>query len=342
MKDKNRGLRIGLKILCTIEALVLILLAGGTFYIHHMLGKINRVDQASMSVEEAQKENEQYKSTEPTVDFTGPTLSGEDVDWGGDVDTEIGVTEQIVNIMLIGQDRRPGEPRSRSDTMILCTINTKTKTLTMTSFMRDLYVQIPGYGNNKMNAAYAWGGMELLNKTMEKNFGIHVDGNVEVDFTQFAQIVDLLGGVEMELRGDEAKWINETAGYGSLTKGVQRLDGTQAMLYSRVRSLDGDGDFSRTNRQRKVLNSMVGEMRGSSLSELLNLLNEVLPMVTTDMTNTEIIGYATDMFPILSGINIVSQRVPASGMYYGAMIDGMACLVADMNKTRNMLQETLG
>ena len=342
MKDKNRGLRIALKILCTIEALVLILLAGGTFYIHHMLGKINRVDQQMMTQEEV----EQYLSTEPTEtvspDFTGPTMSGEDVDWGEDVDATIGKTEQIVNILLIGQDRRPGQARSRSDTMILCTINTKTKTLTMTSFLRDLYVQIPGYGSNKMNAAYVWGGMELLNQTLEKNFGIHVDGNIEVDFTQFVKIVDLLGGVEMELRKDEARWINMAAEYGSLTEGLQRLDGTQAMLYSRIRSLDGDGDFSRTNRQRKVINSIIGGVKDSSLSELLSLLNEVLPMVTTDMSNTEIIGYATDMFPMLSGINIVSQRVPADGMYYGAMIDGMACLVADMNKARAMLQETLG
>ena len=207
--------------------------------------------------------------------------------------------------------------------------------------MRDLYVQIPGYGNNRINAAYAWGGMELLNKTLEKNFGICIDGNVEVDFNQFAQIVDLLGGVPMELRNDEAQYINVDT-QSSLSGGMQILNGKQALSYSRIRNLDADADFSRTNRQRKVITALVGQLKDAGLVKLLGLLDDVLPMVTTDMGNGEILGYATKVFPMLSGATMSSQRIPADGAYYGAMIDGMSVLVADMDKTRELLRSTIG
>jgi LCP family protein required for cell wall assembly len=344
-KKKGSGLRSALIALCVIQGLVLLVFGGLTGAIYYYAGRTNQIshqDQSMMTPEEAQ----QYLATEeteiPDPDFSGPTMGQEDVDWGNEEEAPVEKTEQIINILLIGQDRRPGEGRSRSDTMILCTVNKEAGTLTLTSFMRDLYVQIPGYGSSKMNAAYVWGGMALLNQTIEKNFGIHIDGNVEVDFSQFANIVDQLGGVELELRRDEANWINGAAGYGQLTAGLQRMDGTQTMLYSRIRSLDPDADFSRTNRQRKVINAIVTQTQDSSLTELLKLLDEILPMFTTDMSSSQIIGYATDLFPMLSGITVVSQRVPADGMYRGVMIDGMACLVADMDATRQMLRQTLG
>jgi LCP family protein required for cell wall assembly len=243
--------------------------------------------------------------------------------------------------LLIGQDRRPGETRARSDSMILCTVNKNTKSIVLTSFLRDLYVQIPGYGNNRINASYAWGGMELLNETLEQNFGIHVDGNVEVDFNQFADIVDLLGGVPMELRNDEAAYINGDT-QSNLSGGYQTLNGKQALSYSRIRNLDADGDLSRSNRQRKVLDAMFSQVKNAGLVKLLSLLDEILPMVTTDMGNGEILGYAAKVFPMFSGASMTSQRIPADGAYKLAMIDGMSVLVADMDKTRTLLQETLG
>ena len=259
-------------------------------------------------------------------------MDDEEVEWGQLEGTLLGESDDVINILLIGQDRRPGETRSRSDSMILCTVNRNDKTIVLTSFMRDLYVQIPGYGNNRINASYAWGGMELLNKTLEQNFGIYIDGNVEVDFEQFTEIVDLLGGVPMELRADEAQYINIDT-QSSLTEGMQQLTGKQALSYSRIRNLDADADFSRTNRQRKVLDALFRQVKDAGLVRLLTLLDEVLPMVTTDMGNGEILGYATKVFPMMSGVSISSQRVPADGAYKGAMIDGMSVLVADMDKT---------
>lgn len=338
---KRSGKRAALVVLCSVLAVILTAMLGVTAVAHSLMNKMNRVDgseQSTMSAEEMQEFLENQKQEESG---SGPSISDSDVDWGEMVSTLLGDSDDVINILLIGQDRRPGETRARSDSMILCTVNRDSKSIILTSFMRDLYVQIPGYGNNRINASYAWGGMELLNQTMEQNFGIYIDGNVEVDFNQFADIVDLLGGVPMELRSDEASYINSGTG-SSLSSGMQVLNGEQALCYSRIRKLDADGDFSRTNRQRKVISALFNQVKDSGLTTLLGLLNEVLPMVTTDMSNGEILGYAAKVFPMFSGATITSQRVPANDAYYGAMIDGMSVLVADMDKTREMLQQTLG
>ena len=341
MRKRKNGKRIALIVLCTVLAAVLTAMVGVTVMAHSLMNKMNRVEDensATISIQEMEQYLEEEKQQETGQ---GPAIRDEEVEWGQLEGTLLGESDDVINILLIGQDRRPGETRSRSDSMILCTVNRNDKTIVLTSFMRDLYVQIPGYGNNRINASYAWGGMELLNKTLEQNFGIYIDGNVEVDFEQFTEIVDLLGGVPMELRADEAQYINIDT-QSSLTEGMQQLTGKQALSYSRIRNLDADADFSRTNRQRKVLDALFRQVKDAGLVRLLTLLDEVLPMVTTDMGNGEILGYATKVFPMMSGVSISSQRVPADGAYKGAMIDGMSVLVADMDKTRTLLQETLG
>jgi LCP family protein required for cell wall assembly len=210
----------------------------------------------------------------------------------------------------------------------------------MTSFLRDLWVEIPGYGNNRLNAAYAAGGMGLLDKTLQHNFGIRVDGNIEVDFTQFSRIIDLLGGVELELRQDEANLINGECG-SSLRAGLQTLNGNEALSYARIRKLDADSDLSRSNRQRKVLTSLVAKFKDSDMNTMLKLLDQVLPMVTTDMKQAEIIGLATEVFPMLMKLEMVSQRIPADGAYRFATISGMSVVQADMDAARDLLEQTL-
>ena len=246
---------------------------------------------------------------------------------------------RLIHILLVGRDESQ-DAVSRSDSMILCSFQPETNRIVLTSFLRDLYVEIPGYSNNRINAAYAAGGMSLLNETLEENFGLYIDGNVEVDFAQFAEIVDLLGGVEIELRQDEANVVNEETG-SSLSAGIQKLNGDQALAYARIRKLDADGDFSRTNRQRTVLNAMVEAYKGTKLTTVLSLVSEILPMITTDMSNGKILSMALELFPLLSGAQIVSQRVPADGTYTNQMISGMSVLVADMDAARQMLEETL-
>ena len=340
-KSRSSGGKTALVVLCVILGVILTALLGVTIYANRLLNRINYInpgDQETMSREEV----DAYLATEETdPEGTEPTMDEADVDWGDENPAEIGKEDHIINILLIGQDARPGEKRTRSDVMILCTFNKDTNTLVMTSFLRDLYVRIPDYGSNKMNTAYAFGGMQLLDATMETNFGIHVDGNVEVNFEQFADIIDTLGGVELELRGDEARMINSAVKGSKLKAGVQRLNGDQALCYSRIRKLDSDADFSRTNRQRKVLDSLIREFKNADMATVLNLLEQIMPMITTDMKPDEIIGYATELFPLLASANIVSQRVPIDGAYVGRRIDGRSVLVADMNVTREYLHKTL-
>ena len=224
--------------------------------------------------------------------------------------------------------------------MILCTYNKTNSQLTMTSFLRDLYVPIPGHGSNRINAAYSFGGTPLLKKTIDQNFNIAIDGSIEVDFTHFSEIIDQLGGLKIELRQDEAKVINRQAG-SSLTEGLQHLDGFQVLTYSRIRSLDIDGDVSRTNRQRKVLNALVDSLRESSLKELTPIIGKILPMLTTDMNRGQLFLYAMEILPHLSQMEIHSQRIPADGTFSDQTIDGMSVLVADMAQQRQYLRESL-
>lgn len=335
--------RVMMVILCIVLGLVLAAFISGTFFARYLLGLMNRPDDtAQETLTQEQIEEMMKEETVAPGETVAPVVDDDDIDWGEQEGTLIETGKDIVNIMLIGQDARPGEGRARSDSMILVTFNKKDKTITMTSFLRDLYVKIPGYADNKMNAAYAFGGMELLNETLAVNFGVQVDGNVEVNFSRFAEVIDLLGGVDMELRQDEANYINQYTYRYELGAGMQHLDGEQALFYSRIRHLDADSDFSRTHRQRKVLNALIEKFRDTKLTTLLGLLDDILPMITTDMSNEQIIKYVKDLAPMLADCSIVSQRVPQDGKYYGATINQLSCIVADMDAARELLKQTMG
>lgn len=244
---------------------------------------------------------------------------------------------RVVNLLLIGQDRREDEHQSRSDSMILCSLRPDSGQLTMTSFLRDLYVPIPGHGSNRINAAYAYGGMQLLETTIEENFDISINGCIEVDFQQFSQIIDVLGGVSLELRQDEADYINRETG-SELTEGIQSLNGQQALTYSRIRSLDLDGDFSRTDRQRRVISALVEGCRQAEPTALIRLMKQLLPMITTDLNPGQLLLLAARTAPHLPDLRITSQRIPADGTFTDETIDGMSVLSADLEQARTLLQ----
>lgn len=331
-KRPSSPARTAMKLLCTLLGVILVVMLGATLFFQYQTGIL---PEDSLGITELFS----LDSLQGLFSLSTPDWDSSLLDGGGE-GLIGGSGSNIVNILLIGQDARENEERARSDSMILCTFNKKTKQLTMTSILRDLYVSIPGHGSNRINAAYAWGGSELLKETLTQNFGLYINGTVEVDFEQFPQIIDLLGGVEIELRQDEANLINSETG-SSLSAGVQTLTGDQALSYSRIRKLDPDSDFSRTARQRKVMLAILNAYRSSGLTTMLSLMKNILPMVTTDMGNLEIIMLAAEVFPALSGTEIVSQYIPAEGMYSGQMIDGMSVLVPDTNAIRQMLEQTL-
>lgn len=317
--------RSAMKLLCTLLGLILAVMVGFTAIFQYIMGRLNYTQLPS-------------RDPEGVVAVFSEGIASLSSSSGNK--TIGGVGSGLINILLVGQDRREGETQARADSMILCTFHKESGQLTMTSFLRDLYVPIPGHHDNRINASYSIGGMDLLRQTLEENFDLHVDGCVEVDFSQFSEIVDRLGGVEIELRQDEAEVINRETG-SALSSGVQRLNGSQALTYSRIRSLDADGDFSRTNRQRKVITALLGSYRNVRFSELIPTINTLLPMISTDLNQAQILLYALEVLPALSGAQITSQRVPADGTYTDQTIDGMSVLVADMDTARQLLRESL-
>ena len=169
-----------------------------------------------------------------------------------------------VHFLLVGRDAHgPGE-NGRSDSMILCSVDTGAKRVTLISFLRDIYLRIPGHGSNRLNAAYSWGGAELLKQTLQENFGVTADVTLEIDFEGFQNVIDQLGGVDIDLTDEEADHLNNGHGW-SLHAGVNHLDGQQALAYSRIRYLDSD--FYRTERQRNVLTALLTTYGGADYVE---------------------------------------------------------------------------
>lgn len=330
--------RTALIALCVALAVILVALVAGTIYMEYMLNLINKnPDDSTMSSDEYQDfiNNE----TEPSnPDFTGETIDPDDVVWVPNTEP-VEPKEHIINIMLIGQDRRPGEARSRSDVMILCTVNTQTRELTVTSFMRDMYVPIPGYQDNRINVCYKLGGMKLLDKCLETNFGIHVDGNFEVDFDGFIDIIDLVGGVEIELTKSEANHLISNG--HKVRTGKNLLNGEAALTYARNRST-GNGDFSRTERQRKIVSALFEKCKSMNLVQLQNLMTKALPMLTTDLSNREILKLLLDVLPVLGNLKVNTQRLPADGTFKYATIRGMSVLVPDLEANREILKKYMG
>jgi len=330
---KNKKNKLLLRIAIVVLAVLLVVLIVLAVAMNYVFGKIGRYDETEPSNSEPVVENFETENTEE--DFTGETVDPEDVEFD---EVELLGNKNVVNILLVGNDTRYEWEDGRADTIILVSLNKKKNSVQLTSFMRDLYVQIPGYLDNKINASFRFGGIELLNQTLEKNFGIVVDGNVEVNFDSFVEVVDILGGVDVELDWEEKNYMYVSHGY-VLPEGKNHLGGYQALCYARMRHVSG-GDFSRSERQREVITSVIESLKESDLSTVLELIDKVLPYVTTDLTDAEIINYATVGLSVLAGgAEITSLRIPADDAHYATMISEMSVLVPDLAMCQEDLKE---
>lgn len=258
----------------------------------------------------------------------------------------------VVNILLIGNDSRENGTDGRSDAMILVSVSSKTKTIYMTSLLRDMYVKIPGYKDNRLNAAYSYGGAELLMETIEQNFDIPVNRYVLVNFEAFAGLVDAVGGVELELSSEEIEYVNGyLVEYNMLTgrpqgtddmdtsaSGLVHLNGPQALAYSRNRYLGTD--FGRTERQRKVLSAIIKKLPSAVLTNAGELMDELLPNLTTNLTQNECLRLSL-MAGKLVTYDIVSDNIPQPGTYKNATIREMAVLEVDFEKNIKYLKEKI-
>ena len=327
------------KVLITILSILLALLLivlGVLLYVDRLVGMITQeTSTPTMNAQEMEEFLEQNKET-MDPEFTGEVIDPGDVEWE-DQDGQYLHSDNVVNILLIGQDRRPGESRARSDSMILCSFNKETKELTLTSFMRDMYVSIPGYSAHKINSSFAWGGMSLLNETLKQNFGIVIDGNFAVDFNSFTNVIDIMGGVDLYLTSAEANYINAYR----YSEGINHLDGKDALEYARIRYI-GNADFGRTQRQRNVINAVVKKCMTLSLGELNDLMEQVLPLLSTNMDKSTIMGYAAELLPMVAGLKInESLRIPADGTFSYAWVSEMSVLKTDFEANRQLLRENI-
>ena len=331
-KNKKKKTKRPVRVLAIVCAVVLILtgvlMAGGAIYISSMLGLINY-------------------DTGDDIDYSNLPMLPDDED-DGTVDNVIenptpvnidhievrGNTDSITNIMLIGVDGRGNAGYSaRSDTNIILSINTETRTIKLASLLRDTWVSVPGVDYDgdgvgdycKLNAAFYYGGFDTLSQTVENTFKLDIDQYVAVNFKAFEKAVDAMGGIDIELSEAEARYIPEktddpdrfaTAPGSGLdpvgtTAGMYHLNGEQTLAYCRIRYLYAESDFQRQSNQRKVLELLMQKAKTMNFATLTNVLTSVLPDVKTNIPKDELLAYAANALQYTSYTVETDYSVPS-------------------------------
>ena len=256
------------------------------------------------------------------------------------------------NILLLGVDSRTGSISGRTDTMILLSVDIEGNVIKMTSFLRDTYVSIPGYKNNRLNAAYVYGGFDLLAATFEENFGIRPDAYVAVNLSGLTRVIDELGGVYVDVSSKKIDRINAVIYWynkqvlnlnnlrdGYLTKGGrQKLTGKQAEAWARYRY--SESDMQRAERQRQLISIIFEEICKMSLSELVSFAMDNIDLVKTNLGISDIISLAPAVLAMRDA-EIRELQIPVSGGYKSQTVSGMSVLVPNRQKNANALAEFL-
>lgn len=313
-KKRGRAIRI-----TSIVLSILLLIGGsGLLYYYSVLNSLKFVDISDNTSTKA------TSSTLPTSDgtFNKSQLSND----------ELLEDSKVLNVMLFGEDNARGQEFGRSDSMIMLSIDNRHKKLKMTSFQRDSYVYVDGYGYDKLTNAYAYGGPKLTIQTIESNFGVKVDRYAVVDYASFIEIIDVLGGIDLELSQEEIDYINyqlyknkqsDTRKTITDAPGKVHLTGQQALWYARNRGLDsseegigiaGD-DWDRTSRQRKLLETMFNDMKGADLTQIISIVGKVGPLVTTNLKKDEITALVSHSMTYLT-YSVEQYTVPEEGQWY--------------------------
>lgn len=240
-------------------------------------------------------------------------------------------SDSVINIALFGIDAEDGSV-GRSDSIIIATIDTTHKKLKLTSIMRDSYVAIEGHGDDKINHAYAFGGPQLAIKTLNENFDLNIDDFVAVNFTTLPKIIDMLGGVTIDITSEEVSHIP-----GIDAAGTYILTGEQALSYSRIRYASG-GEYVRTDRQRTVLSKVFEKVLSINVTQYPSLLSEILPMVQTNLDYSEILNLGNEVLK-MGVTNLEQERFPRDGYCEGKMIDKIYYLTFDKENTVQQLHD---
>lgn len=334
--NSNKKLKkkvIIIKVICSVLS-VIFLLTGTASILYY--GSINRINYQDIN-----KKPNKPVSNNSSTDPTEPEHLVFD-----DGNTGLLTDPYILNIMLFGADQYGNQ--GLSDTMILLSIDNRHEKIKMTSFLRDTYISIPGYYASKLNAAYSLGGAELSIATIESNYGIQIDRYAIVNFETFKEIVDIMGGVDVELTQEEIWYINDQIAQNGQTEylpydtqpGMVHLNGQQSLWYARNRggyvngTEYGGSDWDRVERQRNFLNSVMDELKNASLAEIVQIVNAVGPSITTNLKNSEITSLVASSLTYLS-YDIEQLSMPTEGTWsYGYNEAGSVILVNDWNRAR--------
>jgi LCP family protein required for cell wall assembly len=296
------------------------------------------------TLESASAESEPFAET--------PATSTEDVPLGQSTTTPATsgttaaprppIAPEDLHIMLIGSDAREGVAGQRSDTMMLLSYDSANGSIKLTSFMRDTWVKIDGQGYNKLNAAFAKGGDSLVEKTLENNFELDIDHYVTVRFEQFIAIVDQIGGIPLDLSAKEIEYINVEIADNRLdtTPGVKVLTGAQALSHCRNRRV-GNGDFTRTARQRATVLAILQKLRQQrDPAGIVQLVSFATSHATTDLG-------AADWLPLAKGVLEASSvdfqqaRIPFDDTWHYATEAGQSVISIDLEANRSRLRSFL-
>ncbi len=243
----------------------------------------------------------------------------------------------VTNILLLGVDGN-ADSSSRSDSMILVSVDFLHGKIKLTSFLRDSWVEIPSKGKNaKLNAACSYGGPQLVTDTIEYNFGVDLDHFVMVDFNMFTNIIDSLGGIEVEVTKKEADFINRTTRQNVDYGESVRLNGEEALVYCRIRKLDSD--YMRTYRQRKVIAALINKAKSAGIGKLIETMRDVFPLIQTDMSPAEITGLAYKAGVGILAFEIEQNRVPIDEHMTPKTINGQWVESLDIEATKEYLIE---
>lgn len=332
-RRRRRRRRISPLVSVLLVFLCLVLLLGGSllYFSNRFLNQIGRVDKTKeewLSADSVTLEPDEYDDSARanTIDPSG-------IEWTRPEESE--TDPHVKNILLIGQDARPGETRARSDSMIICSINQEKNRIVLISLMRDMFVPYPGdYEATRINHSYVYGGMSLLDQIIEEDFGIHIDGNVEVDFDGFIDVMNMVGPLEITLKDYEVGYMNRHT-HAGFNAGPNLMNGEQLLVYARMRHV-GHADWERTERQRTVLRKAFNKVRHLSIRELFDLADTALPCMSTDLSNAEIMRYIYTVAKNRMSIE-ETYRLPVEGTYTSEIIYGMDVLVPDLQSNSILL-----
>ncbi len=341
-KSKNKRIVIRNVILITLAVLMAISGTGFIYY-YKTIDSLNYSDTGDFDEDENYFPDGRRDPDKYDIDLNGGTVNMRVEDG------KLLNDPMVLNVMLFGADKNDGTSQ-RSDTMIMLSVDNRHKKLKLTSFMRDLWVYIPDYGYSKLNHSYAYGGPKLAIATIEQNFGVNIDRYAIVDFSSFRSIIDILGGIDLELSAEEIDYINwqcwknhqvETRNELPIKPGIVHLNGRQALWYARDRGDEEAGfsgsDFDRTDRQRKLLKALVNDMKSASLKDIISIVDQVGPLITTNLKKNEITTLVANSLTYLS-YDMVEHRIPSDGNYDAGWHYGMSTLdVVDWDAERKSL-----